>query len=314
MNRTSQPALPADALLHSWVDAAPVALQPWLRLMRLDRPIGVELLFLPCAFGLALGAIAQHHGFGAPHDLWLLLLFAVGAIVMRGAGCTYNDIVDRDIDAKVARTRGRPLPSGAVSVRGAWMLVALQCAAGLAILAQLNTYSIALGAASLVLVAFYPFMKRITWWPQAWLGLTFNWGALLGFSAETAHLTSPAIVLYAACFFWTLGYDTIYALQDRDDDALIGVKSSARLLGERSGRWIDLFFGATLAGLVAALIVATGKLWTALLFLPAGVHLLWQSGKLDINNGESCLKVFRSNRDAGLLIATAIVAASYAVK
>ncbi len=191
--------LPADAILHGWVDGAPAALQPWLRLMRLDRPIGVELLFLPCVFGLALGAAAQHRGFGSLRDWVLLALFALGAVVMRGAGCTYNDIVDRDIDAKVARTRGRPIPSGAVSLRAAWIFLALQGAAGLIVLLQLNAFSIALGAGSLVLIALYPFMKRITWWPQAWLGLTFNWGALLGFAAETGHLDLPDWLLYAGC-------------------------------------------------------------------------------------------------------------------
>jgi 4-hydroxybenzoate polyprenyltransferase len=279
--------------------------------MRLDRPIGVELLFLPCIFGLALGAIAQRRGFGSLGDLELLGLFALGAVVMRGAGCTHNDIVDRDIDAKVARTRGRPIPSGAVSLRGAWIFTALQCAAGLAILLQLNSFSIALGAGSLLLVALYPFMKRITWWPQAWLGLTFNWGALLGFSAQTGHLALPAIVLYAACFFWTLGYDTIYAHQDSDDDALIGVKSTARLFGQKSPGWIDAFYALSLGFLVLALLIQTAHLWSALLLVPAGLHFLWQTRKLDVNDNACCLKIFRANRDTGLLIAAAIIAASY---
>jgi 4-hydroxybenzoate polyprenyltransferase len=279
--------------------------------MRLDRPIGAILLLLPCVFGLALGAAVQHRGLGSPGDFALLALFAVGSVVMRGAGCTYNDIVDRDIDANVARTRGRPLPSGAVSLRGAWIFLALQCAAGLAILLELNSLSILLGAGSLVLVALYPFMKRITWWPQAWLGLTFNWGALLGFSAETGRLALPAFLLYAGCFFWTLGYDTIYAHQDKDDDALIGVKSTARLFGPRSSKWIDIFYAATLACTVAAVIVATSRLWTALLLLPVGAHLLWQTRRLDIDNPQRCLMLFRSNRDAGILIAAAIIIASY---
>jgi 4-hydroxybenzoate polyprenyltransferase len=279
--------------------------------MRLDRPIGVELLFLPCVFGLTLGAATQSRGFGSLHDLELLALFAIGAIVMRGAGCTYNDIVDRDIDAKVARTRGRPIPSGAVSLRGAWVFTALQCAAGLAVLLQLNTYSVVLGAGSLLLVALYPFMKRVTWWPQAWLGLTFNWGALLGFSAETAHLALPAFPLYAACFFWTLGYDTIYALQDREDDALIGVKSTARLFGGNSPVWIDWFYSLSLVFFVLTLIIETSHLWAALLLLPVGLHFIWQTRRLDVNDNARCLKIFRSNRDAGLLIAAAIIAASY---
>ncbi|HTT84336.1 MAG TPA: 4-hydroxybenzoate octaprenyltransferase [Rhizomicrobium sp.] len=303
-------SLPADAQ-RSWVDSVPAAVQPWLRLMRLDRPIGIELLFLPCVFGLALGAAAEDRGFGSLHDLHLLGLFVIGAIAMRGAGCTYNDIIDRDIDAMVARTRGRPIPSGAVSLRGAWLFTALQCAIGLAVLLQLNIFSLLLGAGSLVLVALYPFMKRITWWPQAWLGLTFNWGALLGFSAATGHLTLPAFLLYAGCFFWTLGYDTIYALQDREDDALIGVKSTARLFGRNSPVWIDTFYSLSLGLFVLALIVTTAKLWTALLLIPAGLHLAWQTRRLDVSDTARCLRIFRSNRDVGLLVAAAIIAASH---
>lgn len=305
------PSVPADALPRSWVDRAPARVQPWLRLMRLDRPIGIELLFLPCVFGLALGATAQNRGFGSLRGIELLGLFAIGAVVMRGAGCTYNDIVDRDIDAMVARTRGRPIPSGAVSLRGAWLFTALQCAAGLAVLLQLNLFSIALGAGSLVLVAIYPFMKRITWWPQAWLGLTFNWGALLGFAAQTAHLTLPALLLYAGCFFWTLGYDTIYAHQDQEDDALIGVKSTARLFGQNSPEWIDRFYAFALCLFALALVVATAHFWAALLLIPAGLHFFWQTRRLDVNDNVCCLKLFRANRDSGLLIAAAIIAASH---
>jgi len=279
--------------------------------MRLDRPIGATLLFLPCVFGLGIGAAFQRRGFGSGRDFMLLLQFALGAIVMRGAGCTYNDIVDRDIDAKVARTRGRPLPSGAVTVRGAVVFLALQCAIGLFILLELNRFSIALGASSLVLVAIYPFMKRVTWWPQAWLGLTFNWGALLGFSAETARLALPPLLLYAGCLFWTMGYDTIYAHQDKADDELLGVKSTARLFGERSRRWIDAFYALALACMVAALIAVTGRTWTALLLLPTGLHFIWQTRTLDVNDALRCLRLFRANRDAGLLIAAAILIASY---
>ena len=307
------PPIPADALPRSWVDIAPVHLRPWLRLMRLDRPIGAILLFLPCVFGLALGAATQHRGFGSAQDFRLLALFGLGAIVMRGAGCTYNDIVDRDIDAKVARTRARPIPSGAVSVRGAWLFLALECGAGLLILLQLNRFSVLLGAASLVLIALYPFMKRITWWPQAWLGITFNWGALLGFSAQTAHLGLPAYLLYAGCFFWTLGYDTIYAHQDKEDDALIGVRSTARLFGEYSRVWINAFYAAALLCFLAALLVATSKLWVPLVLLPAGLHFYWQTRTLDINDAQRCLTIFRANRDTGLLIAAALIAASYAL-
>jgi 4-hydroxybenzoate polyprenyltransferase len=282
--------------------------------MRLDRPIGAILLFLPGVFGLALGAAARHRGFGTTSgDFVLLALFGAGAIVMRGAGCTYNDIVDRDIDAKVARTRGRPIPSGAVSVTGACAFLALQLAAGLSILLQLNRFSTLLGAGSLILVALYPFMKRITWWPQAWLGITFNWGALLGFAAITGHLSLPAFLLYAGCFFWTLGYDTIYAHQDKEDDVLIGVKSTACLFGERSRQWIEAFYALALALFVAAATVVTHKLWLALLLVPVGLHFYWQTRTLDINNTQRCLEIFRSNRDTGLLIAAAVIAASYVV-
>ena len=312
MTEIPHSSLPADALPHSWVDGVPAWLQPWLRLMRLDRPIGVELLFLPCVFGLALGAAVQHRSFGSLRDLELLVLFAVGAIVMRGAGCTYNDIVDRDIDAMVARTRGRPIPSGAVSVRGASLFTALQCGAGFLVLLQLNAFSVALGASSLVLIALYPFMKRITWWPQAWLGLTFNWGALLGFSAEANRLALAPFLLYAGCFFWTLGYDTIYAHQDREDDALIGVRSTARLLGDNSRGWIIGFYACSLFLFALALVAATARPWTALFLLPAGLHFIWQVRKLAVNDSTCCLNLFRANRDTGLLVAAAVVAASYA--
>lgn len=315
MSRLPQLApVPADALPDSWVDAAPLQLQPWLRLMRLDRPIGAILLFLPCVFGLALGAATLGRGFGTwDRDFVLLALLAIGAVVMRGAGCTYNDIVDRDIDAKVVRTRGRPIPSGAVSVRGAWIFLALLLAAGLAILLQLNRLSILLGAGSLVPIALYPFMKRVTWWPQAWLGITFNWGVLLGFAAETGRLTLPAFLLYAGCFFWTLGYDTIYAHQDKEDDALIGVKSTARLLADHSRPWIGGFYALALACIAISLIVATGKLSMSLLLIPAGFHFFWQTRALDIDDARRCLKTFRSNRETGLLIAAAIIVASWAV-
>ncbi|MGD0143384.1 MAG: 4-hydroxybenzoate octaprenyltransferase [Rhizomicrobium sp.] len=300
-----------DAIPHGWVDGAPRAVQPWLRLARLDRPIGTWLLFLPCVFGLALGIAGDSQTIAPAQRLWLLALFAVGSLVMRGAGCTYNDIVDRDIDAAVARTRGRPIPSGAASVTGAWIFLGLQCAIGLAVLLQLNLYSVALGAASLVLIAIYPFMKRVTWWPQAWLGLTFNWGALVGYAAVTGRLALPATLLYAGCFFWTLGYDTIYAHQDKDDDALIGVKSTARLFGEGSRRWIAAFYVAAAALIGAAAFEAGLGLLVLVLLAPAAAHLAWQVLSLRVNDPENCLKVFRANRDTGLLIAAALVVACY---
>ncbi|HEY1632019.1 MAG TPA: 4-hydroxybenzoate octaprenyltransferase [Rhizomicrobium sp.] len=299
-----------DAIPSSWVDHAPSAVQPYLRLMRVDRPIGTWLLFLPCVFGLSLGGAAMGHGFDTWRDAGLVALFALGSLVMRGAGCTYNDIVDRDIDAQVARTRARPIPSGAVSVKKAWAFLAAQGLIGLAILLQLNRFSMALGAASLILVAIYPFMKRVTWWPQAWLGLTFNWGALLGFSAEAGHLALPAYLLYAAGFFWTLGYDTIYALQDVEDDALIGVKSTARLFGAASVRWVAGFYLACFTLLAAAGYAAGLRVWLFAL-VPAGLHFVWQVATLRAENPERCLKLFRANRDAGLLIAAAFVLACY---
>jgi 4-hydroxybenzoate polyprenyltransferase len=308
---TASSQAPADAISRTWVDSTPAAAQPYLRLMRLDRPIGTWLLFWPSVFGLALGAVATGHGFDSGRDVWLIALFAVGSVVMRGAGCTYNDIVDRDIDAQVARTRGRPIPSGAVSVKQAVAFLAAQCAIGLLILLQLNFFSILLGAASLILIAIYPFMKRVTWWPQAWLGLTFNWGALLGYSAEAGHLALPAYLLYAGCFFWTLGYDTIYALQDVEDDALIGVKSTARLFGAQSGRWVAGFYAIAFALILAAGLSAGFRWPFALLLLAAGAHLAWQVRALDAADPAICLRLFRANRDAGFLIATALAVACY---
>ncbi len=308
---TASSQAPADAVARTWVDRVPSAIQPYLRLMRLDGPIGTWLLFWPCVFGLALGGAAMGHGFDSWRDAELVALFATGSIVMRGAGCTYNDIVDRDIDAHVTRTRGRPIPSGAVSAKRAAVFLAAQCLIGLAILLQLNRFSIALGAASLILVAIYPFMKRVTWWPQAWLGLTFNWGALLGFSAQAGHLGLPAYILYAACFFWTLGYDTIYALQDVEDDALIGVKSTARLFGAAAGRWVAGFYAVSLALLLAAGFAAGFRATFGLFLLPAAAHLAWQATTLKTDDAARCLKLFRANRDAGLLIAAALMLACY---
>jgi 4-hydroxybenzoate polyprenyltransferase len=300
---------PADAVERTWVDHMPVKAQPYARLMRLDRPIGTWLLFWPAVFGLALG----EHGFLSHLADWkLVILFGIGAIVMRGAGCTFNDIVDRDIDAKVERTRGRPLPSGAVSVRDAFIFLGALCFVGLLILLTFNGFTVALGAASLVLIVAYPFMKRITWWPQAWLGLTFNWGALMGFSALTGHLAAPAIVLYIGCFFWTLGYDTIYAHQDKEDDALIGVKSTARLFGEMSSLWIAGFYILTFVFISLAGVAATHSWWTVALMLPAAAQLFWQVASLQIHDSALCLTLFRANRESGLLIALALIVTSYA--
>ncbi|HEY4113127.1 MAG TPA: 4-hydroxybenzoate octaprenyltransferase [Rhizomicrobium sp.] len=316
-DRMQSIAAPADAVPRSWVELAPASWQPYLRLARLDRPIGTWLLFWPCVFGLTLGkalANPKIHAsgfFGSPRDWWLLALFGIGAIVMRGAGCTYNDIVDRDIDAQVSRTRGRPIPSGAVSVKQAWQFLATQCAIGLLILLCLNWFAVALGAASLLLIAIYPFMKRVTWWPQAWLGLTFNWGVLLGYAAMRGQISPADLAVYAGCFFWTLGYDTIYALQDVEDDALVGVKSTARLFGAHSRTWVFLFYSASFALIALGTTIEMRNGIVAALLLPALAHLMWQVRALRHDNPAACLRLFRSNRDAGALIAAALIAASW---
>ncbi|MEW5728145.1 MAG: 4-hydroxybenzoate octaprenyltransferase [Pseudomonadota bacterium] len=294
--------LHGDIPLGNWIDRwVPAPARPYLRLMRLDRPIGTWLLLFPCWWSAALAA-------GGWPDPWLMALFAIGAVVMRGAGCTVNDIADHEFDAQVARTRGRPIPSGAVSVRQAAVFLAAQLAVGLLVLVQLNPFAIGVGAASLLLVFPYPFMKRVTYWPQAWLGLTFNWGALVGWAAVTGDIGVPALLLYAAGLFWTLGYDTIYAHQDKEDDALVGVKSTALRLGAATPAWLAGFYGAALA-----LIAAAG--WTAGLgwaFWPplavAGLHLAWQVRAVDIDDPADCLAKFKSNRVFGWLLLAAIVA------
>ncbi len=304
-------AIPADAVPANPVDYLPASWQPYARLARLDRPIGTWLLYWPCVLGLLLGAAADERRFLEWHDLMYVALFGIGALVMRGAGCTLNDIIDRDIDASVARTRGRPIPSGAVSVRQALAFMIALCLIGLIILIQFNTVAIALGVASLALVIAYPFMKRITWWPQAWLGLTFNWGAILGFAAQTGRIDVGVLMLYAGLFFWTMGYDTIYAHQDKEDDALIGVKSTARLLGAASGKWI-LYFYAICFTLVLAAGFTEHTGWPfAPLMLLAGAHLLWQVRRLDIDNNDNCLMLFRANRQTGALMALAFACASW---
>ena len=289
----------------------PAAARPYLQLMRLDRPIGTWLLFWPCVFGLVLGAAADERRFLDWRDFFYVILFGIGALVMRGAGCTFNDIIDHDIDAQVARTRRRPIPSGAVTTKQAAALLVGLCLIGLAILLQFNWFAVGLGAGSLLLVAAYPFMKRITWWPQAWLGLTFNWGALLGFAAQTGRLDIGDGLLYLGLIFWTLGYDTIYAHQDRDDDALIGVKSTARLFGADSRRWILRYYLAAFTLVLAAGFTEHAGWPFAFVMLAAGWHLLGQVKKLDINNPENCLVLFRSNRETGALIALAFLAASW---
>lgn len=299
---------PADAVAAALVDRAPPGVQPYLRLMRLDRPIGTWLLYWPCVFGLVLGACAESRPFGTLHDIWYVVLFGIGAIVMRGAGCTYNDIVDRDFDAQVARTRGRPIPSGAVSVRQAWAFAFALCFVGLVILLQFNLFAVALGAGSLLLVAAYPFMKRITWWPQAFLGLAFSWGALVGGAAVAWPETIPmeSWLLYAGCIAWVIGYDTIYALQDREDDALIGVRSTARLFGARWRLWVSVFYVVALFLWGAASWFA-GAQWPTFLALAAvgGVFVWPMLNSVDADKPASSLAAFKYNAWIGLAVIVA---------
>ena len=300
---------PADAVPQSWVAGLPPRLRPFAVLMRLDRPIGIWLLFWPCMLGLMLGAMAEDRSFTDWRDFYYVILFGVGAVIMRGAGCTFNDIVDRRIDASVARTRGRPIPSGAVSVTHAALFTVGLCSIALLILIQFNRYAYYLGAGSLLLVAAYPYMKRITWWPQAWLGLTFNWGALLGFAAETGRTDIPDLMLYAGLVFWTLGYDTIYAHQDKEDDALIGVKSTARLLGAKSSVWIRRFYALSFTLILAAGFTEHAPWPFGIVMLAAGAHMLWQTRKLVIGDSQNCLMLFRANRTTGALLAAAFAMA-----
>ena len=309
---------PADIPQGSWIDrAAPAPARPYLRLMRLDRPIGTWLLLLPCWWGMALASAAGHAPGGAwwP-DPWQMALFAVGAVLMRGAGCTVNDILDRDFDAKVARTRTRPIPSGQVTVFQALVFLAAQMAAALGILLQFNPPTIWLGVASLGLVFPYPLMKRVTWWPQLFLGLTFNWGALMGWTAVTGSADPaamiPAVILYGAGICWTLGYDTIYAHQDKADDVLIGVKSTALRLGSASRRWIAGFYAAALLGLAIAAESAGLARWSLALLAAAGLQLAWQVARWSPDDPADCLRMFKSNRDFGLLVLAALIAGGIA--
>ncbi|MSO65582.1 MAG: 4-hydroxybenzoate octaprenyltransferase [Alphaproteobacteria bacterium] len=315
MVQADEPPLP-DAAPGNWVDRrAPRAWRPFLRLARFDRPIGTWLLLWPCWWSLALAAAATHNypdtrpWFGLP-DLFLLALFAVGALAMRGAGCVYNDIVDRDLDARVERTRGRPLPSGTVSVTAAAIYLAALALVGFLVLITFNRFAIVLGLGSLVLVAIYPFMKRLTWWPQAWLGLAFNYGALLGWAAAWGDLAWPALLLYGAGICWTLGYDTIYAHQDKEDDALVGIRSSARRLGAQTRLFLWSIYGMTLV-LLAAAGLAAHLGWAFWIGLAAGAgHLAWQAARVRTEDAASCLAVFRSNHRFGWIIFAALIAGS----
>jgi 4-hydroxybenzoate polyprenyltransferase len=289
----------ADAT-GNWVDTfAPAWSRPYLRLARLDRPIGSWLLLLPCWWSAALAAVAAHAR--TPNILHLVLFF-IGAFAMRGAGCTWNDIVDRDLDGSVERTRSRPIPSGQVSVLQAFVFLALQALIGLAVLLSFNGFTIALGIASLLIVVVYPFMKRITYWPQIVLGLAFSWGALMGWAGAFGRLDVAPLLLYAGSISWVIGYDTIYAHQDREDDALIGIKSTALLFGERTKPMLVLFYAIAVVLIGAAGALAGGGLWLWLGLLAFAVHLGWQVVRLDTADPDNCLRVFKSDRDAGLIL------------
>jgi 4-hydroxybenzoate polyprenyltransferase len=318
---TQTPELPeagtvADAPRGNWVDSyAPSASRPYLRLSRADRPIGTWLLLIPCLWAIALAA-GSTGGF-TTWDIWLAISCGIGAFLMRGAGCTWNDITDRHFDAAVARTKSRPLPSGQVSVRQAVIWMGFQASLAALILFSYNRLAIALGIASLGLVAIYPFAKRFTWWPQAFLGLAFNWGAVLLWAAHGGTVGIPALLLYASGITWTLFYDTIYAHQDKEDDALIGVKSTARLFDDRSHPWLAGFLAMTVILQSAAVIIAllpTGEPLALILGMVGvwgfGWHMLGQIRRLDINDPANCLRTFRSNRNAGLIPALFLAAAA----
>lgn len=310
----------------NWVDRhAPEGLKPWLKLGRFDRPIGIWLLLLPGWQGIAL-ALGQYRAVPGWYEAWLVVGFGIGACLMRAAGCAFNDIVDRDIDAQVARTAMRPIPSGRISVKQAWAFVIGCSLISLLILLTLNLTAVLLGIGSLALVAAYPFMKRITWWPQAWLGLTFNWGALMGFAAASILISAwpvplavsapihpiiallmPVLLLYLGGVFWTLGYDTIYALQDIEDDAMVGVKSSARRLGGNVRRGVGVFYALAIlfAGLAGAAAGLGPLFWIGL--AAYALHLAWQTRRVRAEDGALALRLFRSNREAGFVLLIAII-------
>jgi len=295
----------ADAT-GNWVDThAPPWSRPYLRLSRLDRPIGSWLLLMPCWWSAALAA-------GVIGDLsrlpLILALFFIGAFVMRGAGCTWNDITDRDLDALVERTRSRPIPAGQVSVPQAAAFLVVQSLIGLAVLLQFNGFAVLTGIASLVIVAVYPFMKRITWWPQVVLGLAFSWGALMGFAVTLGRIDAAALALYAGAMAWVIGYDTIYAHQDAEDDALIGIKSTALLFGARTYRALTVFYALAVVLIGGALALAGAGLPAWIGLAAFAVHLVWQIRRLEISDPVLCLRIFKSNRDAGLLLFAGLLA------
>lgn len=277
-----------------------MAVRPYLRLIRADRPIGTWLLLIPCAWSTALAT-------GGRPDPWVLALFAAGAFVMRGAGCTINDLVDRDIDRRVARTATRPIASGEISAFSAAIFLVALLLVGLAVLLQFNRFTVILGLSSIGLIVIYPFMKRVTYWPQLMLGLVFNWGALVGWSAERGMVEMPAVLMYVACVFWTLGYDTIYAHQDKADDQVVGVKSTALKFGSATSGWLIFFYGMVVILLCLSGLVAQ-QTWPYFGFIVAGgIHLVWQIRSLDIDDPANCLRRFKSNRDFGFIVFAAIV-------
>jgi 4-hydroxybenzoate polyprenyltransferase len=287
-------ARPASLVLRLTPDFA----LPFVQLARLDRPIGWQLLLAPCWQATALAGLALHRG----PNLWHLLLFLIGAIVMRGAGCTYNDILDRKLDANVERTRNRPLPSGRVTIASAAAFLVAEALVGLAVLLSFNRFSIWLGIASLGIVAVYPLMKRVTSWPQAALGLAFSWGALMGWSATFAGLAAAPILLYVSAFAWTVGYDTIYALQDARDDAIVGIRSTARLFGAHARLGVGLFYATSAALAFAAIELAGGGLIALIGWLAFSAHLAWQAMAIAGADPATALRLFRSNRDSGFVL------------
>jgi len=288
----------ADAT-GNWVDSlAPSYARPYLRLARLDRPIGSWLLLMPCWWSVGLAGM---HNDRFP-SLWHILLFFIGAFAMRGAGCTWNDLVDRDLDGRVERTRSRPIPSGQVTVAQATMFMVAQALVGFLVLIQFNRFTVATGIASLLVVVIYPFMKRITYWPQIFLGLAFSWGALMGWPAAFGRLDWPAIVLYAGSILWVIGYDTIYAHQDRDDDLLIGIKSTALLFGDRTPTMLATFYAGAIVLIASAGFMAGGGIIFTIGIVIFAAHLAWQVSRLDIDDPAHCLVLFKSNRDAGLIL------------
>lgn len=302
----SNAAAPVADSTANWVDThAPLWARPYLRLARFDRPIGWWLLLLPCWWSAALASGVAHELRSLPV---VIPLFLIGAMVMRGAGCTWNDITDRHLDARVERTRSRPIPSGQVTVRQAAGFLVVQALTGLAVLLQFNLFAIATGIASLAIVAIYPFMKRITYWPQIVLGLAFSWGALMGFAIILGRIDASAIALYLGAICWVIGYDTIYAHQDTEDDLLVGIKSTALLFGERTQLALAIFYGLALV-LIGTSLWMCGSRWLGWAGLMAfAAHLLWQTSRIKIEDPALCLRLFKSNRDAGLLLFAGLLA------